>query len=468
MAFNEFARPTIAGIRYYVHPQALTEGTVLHASKLSTDAKPEPIIVISTANVIQAGYILSTLSNFAKLDDVYTEEFGKTLVIQTVANSVDLSIMLDVQLFKRFTSVRISEVESEDHLLPSGPYFQQDGRIHQAWRLYADDLNAFVLIVIPNDVRSPTKFSVLDAMAADGIHKAVAVPSRLYATRSESLPLAGMRIALKDCFNLAGVKTTMSSRAYTQVYGPERENAAFVTKLLSLGAWVVGKTKMTNFASSDEPTDQWIDDICPINPRGDQYQSPSGSSSGAAAALAGYPWLDQSIGADSSDFDVVGILGRNLQSIHDLLSLTHDVSDAKKFPSTILYPEDFFPHSNKNQQAMVDDFVTALEKFLGVKAVKFSLAERWRQCPPSEAGGRSITEYLAQSAMVVHLSLDLPRGIGEAVSQQEFQKGRAELEVFRQWFDEMVLSSDPVTKSDAIMIMPYGMGGPKYRDAPNR
>ena len=100
--------------------------------------------------------------------------------------------------------------------------------------------------------------------------------------------------------------------------------------------------------------------------------------------------------AVSSDFDVVGILGRNLRSIRDILSLTHDVNDASKFPSKILYPEDFFPHSNKNQQAMVDSFVTVLEAFLGVKAVRFSLAERWRQCPPSEAGGRSITDYLAQ------------------------------------------------------------------------
>lgn len=142
-------------------------------------------------------------------------------------------------------------------------------------------------------------FSVPGTIATDGIHKDVAVPSRLYATRSESRPLAGMRFALKDCFNLAGVKTTMSSRAYTQIHGPEEKSAAFASKLISLGASIVGKTKMTNFASADEPTDQWIDDISPINPRGDQYQSPSGSSSGAAAALAGCSWLDQSIGADS-------------------------------------------------------------------------------------------------------------------------------------------------------------------------
>ena len=39
--------------------------------------------------------------------------------------------------------------------------------------------------------------------------------------------------------------------------------------------------------------------MSPIKPPGDQYQSPSGSSSGVEAALAGYSWLDQSIGAGS-------------------------------------------------------------------------------------------------------------------------------------------------------------------------
>ncbi|KAL8830608.1 MAG: hypothetical protein Q9191_001333 [Dirinaria sp. TL-2023a] len=511
MASSKGAALTVAGISYYAHPQAL--GTVLHGNKRSTDTKPEPTVVISADNVTQAEDIISRIWNFAKHDDVYSEEFGKSLVLQTVAGSGNLRIIQDLQLSKKFTAIHTLEVDSSEDLLPSGPYFLQNGCIHQAWRLYVDELNAFVLTVIPNDVRSCTSFSVLDAIAADGIHKVVAVPSRLYATRSKIQPLAGMRFALKDCFNLAGVKTTMSSRAYTQVYGPEKESAAFASKLLSLGASIVGKTKMTNFASSDEPTDQWVDDICPINPRGDGYQSPSGSSSGAAAALAGYSWLDQSIGADTGgsirapatangvfslrpswnitsmdgigaiypDFDVVGILARDLQSIHDIVSLTHDVDDAAKFPSKILYPEDFFPHSNRKQQAMVDTFVTVLEKFLGVKAIRTSLAERWRQCPPLEAGDHSITEYLAQGLLLAlddKASSNLPlscipaysfaRGIGEAVSQEDFYKGRAEIQVFRQWFDANVLSSDPDTKSDAIMIMPYGMGGPKYRDAPNR
>lgn len=91
----------------------------------------------------------------------------------------------------------------------------------------------------------------------------------------------------------------MMSLAYTQLYRPEDHSAHYVQKLISLGAVIVGKTKMTAFASADEPTDMWIDYHCPLNPRGDRYQSPSGSSTGAAASLAGYEWLDYSMGADS-------------------------------------------------------------------------------------------------------------------------------------------------------------------------
>ena len=143
------------------------------------------------------------------------------------------------------------------------------------------------------------RFYPLNSLAPDGIFRHVAVPSRLYFTPSETKPLAGSRIGLKDCYHLKGVKTTMMNAAYSQLYGPEKSSAAYVEKLISLGAVIVGKTKMTAFASADEPTDMWIDYHCPLNPRGDRYQSPSGSSTGAAASMAGYEWLDFSMGADS-------------------------------------------------------------------------------------------------------------------------------------------------------------------------
>lgn len=111
------------------------------------------------------------------------------------------------------------------------------------------------------------------------------MPSRLYDQVTPERPLSGTRLTLKDIFQLAGTKTTMMSRDYVELYGPDEKSAAYVKKLIDLGAVIVEKTKITQFASADEPTYQWVDFRCPVNPRGDQYQIPSGSSSGAATSL---------------------------------------------------------------------------------------------------------------------------------------------------------------------------------------
>ena len=94
----------------------------------------------------------------------------------------------------------------------------------------------------------------------------------------------------------------MSSRGFTELYPVDNETADYVKSLMDLGAVIVGKTRMCSLAAGEEPTDQWIDFHCPFNPRADGYQSPGSSSSGAAASLAGYPWLDLSIGTDSIFF----------------------------------------------------------------------------------------------------------------------------------------------------------------------
>jgi Asp-tRNA(Asn)/Glu-tRNA(Gln) amidotransferase A subunit family amidase len=131
-------------------------------------------------------------------------------------------------------------------------------------------------------------FCALSSLSHNGLWRQVAVPSRLYHKATDNTPLGGLRFTVKDTFDIAGIKTTSSSRAYSELYPPRAESADFVKKLVSLGAVIVGKTKTTSFASADEPTDQWIDFHCPRNQRGDRYQSPSGSSAGAAASLAGY------------------------------------------------------------------------------------------------------------------------------------------------------------------------------------
>jgi Asp-tRNA(Asn)/Glu-tRNA(Gln) amidotransferase A subunit family amidase len=143
-----------------------------------------------------------------------------------------------------------------------------------------------------------TRYEPVNA-TGDGMWRQVAVPSRLYTPVTQAKPLAGKRISVKDNFKVSGIKTTQSNRAFVDLYGPETETSPYLQRLLSLGAILVGKTKMSAFASSEEATDQWIDFHAPFNPRADGYQSPSGSTAGGASGLAAYEWLDFSVGTDS-------------------------------------------------------------------------------------------------------------------------------------------------------------------------
>lgn len=119
--------------------------------------------------------------------------------------------------------------------------------------------------------------------------------------------------------------------------------------------------------------------------------------------------------------DTVGLLARDLKGLTELAAVTtksplqtERISSSPDWKTVrlklicfasallsslqsgiqILYPTDFFPHSNPEQQRLVDDFVTDLETILDVKKTEFSIAERWKKCPPPEAEGREIQEYI--------------------------------------------------------------------------
>jgi Asp-tRNA(Asn)/Glu-tRNA(Gln) amidotransferase A subunit family amidase len=128
----------------------------------------------------------------------------------------------------------------------------------------------------------------------------IPIPSRHYYPEDFALdrPLFGMRVAVKDIYDVRGVRTTAGSRAYTKLQSPATRTADCIEKLISLGAVIVGKTKTVQFASGMAAAD-WEDYPCPINPRGDMYLDPDCSSSGSGACIAGYDWLDFAIGSDS-------------------------------------------------------------------------------------------------------------------------------------------------------------------------
>ena len=113
-----------------------------------------------------------------------------------------------------------------------------------------------------------------------------------------TLPHAGLRIVIKDNIHLKGIKTSVGNRAFYNTYPPQQSSAGTIRKIIDQGAVIVGTTKMTSFANWEEPIEH-VDYQAPWNPRADGHQSPGGSSSGSAAAIASYDWLDIAIGTDS-------------------------------------------------------------------------------------------------------------------------------------------------------------------------
>jgi Asp-tRNA(Asn)/Glu-tRNA(Gln) amidotransferase A subunit family amidase len=124
-----------------------------------------------------------------------------------------------------------------------------------------------------------------------------AVPSRM-SSLLEPGPFSGLRIAVKDMFRVKGLKTSAGNKAYFDVSTPASSTSHVISRLLDGNAQLLGMTKLSQLAGREEPMEA-IDYQSPFNPRGDGYQSPAGSSSGSAVAIAAYDWIDITIGTDS-------------------------------------------------------------------------------------------------------------------------------------------------------------------------
>ena len=93
--------------------------------------------------------------------------------------------------------------------------------------------------------------------------------------------LHGIPFAYKDCFDTAGVRTTVGSR-YFDARVPDTDADA-VARLAAAGAVMVGKTNMNEFAAGTSGKNAFYGDV--RNPWALE-RSPGGSSSGTATALA--------------------------------------------------------------------------------------------------------------------------------------------------------------------------------------
>jgi amidase len=94
---------------------------------------------------------------------------------------------------------------------------------------------------------------------------------------------SGVRVAVKDLIDVAGVPTTVGSRAVAERAAPAAADAACLAGARAAGARLVGKANLHELAFGATGVNEWFG--TPTNPL-DPDLVPGGSSSGSAVAVA--------------------------------------------------------------------------------------------------------------------------------------------------------------------------------------
>ena len=284
------------GVPYYVPPSPLltiSGGWVPNFAGRSDGLLPMTVVNIDT---LQYGTsdLQKQVATFGQEDDVWQQGFLQVIYAQYNGSRPSGSLRPNLSAFPMVMS---PPPGNKQFYLANGPYFFNPltGGVYTAYRLYSDYEGAFTETLITNRAGN---FSVLPAYTP-GQELAVAVPSRLYYTKSPQKPLAGVRTGIKDIYDIAGIRTGDGNRAWYHFYPPASANSVAVQRLVDAGAVIVRKMKTSQFANGERPTVDWVDYLEPFNPRGDGYQDTSSSSAGPGSREAAYPWLDITLGSDT-------------------------------------------------------------------------------------------------------------------------------------------------------------------------
>lgn len=108
-------------------------------------------------------------------------------------------------------------------------------------------------------------------------------------------PGDGIRLAVKDCIDIAGYPTVVGCAAIAAIARPATADAEVVALARKRGARIVGKTNLSELCWSAVGVNSWSG--TPVNPL-DAKRIPGGSSSGSAVAVAGGE-ADVALGTDT-------------------------------------------------------------------------------------------------------------------------------------------------------------------------
>ncbi|MEN8242428.1 MAG: amidase [Chloroflexota bacterium] len=175
-------------------------------------------------------------------------------------------------------------------------------------------------------------------------------------------PLFGLIIGVKDIFHAGGFTTYAGSQLPPEVI--QGAEADVVTKIISLGALVLGKTVTTEFAYfAPGPTRN------PHNPAHTPGGSSSGSAAGVAAGLVSLAFGTQTIGSISRPASFCGVVGYKPSfdrlSKAGVIPLSHsldhvgifapDLATVKKFVENMLPEYRYEDHEQKTPVLGVPD-----------------------------------------------------------------------------------------------------------------
>lgn len=418
---------SLNNIPYYLPGKPFSSGYASIYAKCTARSKTSGLgfIPITVVNSESAGLSLSALETildgFGKTDDVWGDAFLSAIILQGASVQGTNSSTVSV----RNSTVTLGSTQSSTNTVPQGPYFiSPTGDLYQPYRLFADEEGAFTQPLGPFDPVLGI-FTALPATVPGIAAPGIAVPSRLYYTRTASKPLAGVRTGIKDIYDIAGLQTSDGNRAFYELYPPRNATALPVQRLIDAGAILVGKMKTSQFANGEVATADWVDYHEPFNPRGDGYQDTSSSSSGPGSGIGSYPWLDLTLGSDTGGSirgpsQVQGVFGnrptRGLVPLTNTMPLAPELDTAgflvrdpqiwtaasramyqsnltfyPQFPpklQTIGFPVAGAPASDSTKaeaNAILLAFLAKLEGFLNLRSSPLNYTALWNEVKPDPA-----------------------------------------------------------------------------------
>ncbi|KAI3556541.1 hypothetical protein CABS01_03673 [Colletotrichum abscissum] len=379
--------------------------------------------IVANSPVITGRYLQDTIARYLAEDDVFSEDFLETIILSSNCSSRldDAATAFVVSIGSQVLMLPVSS-QFESPMPPPGPFFlESDGKtvtLSKVFRLYTDTYSDFVHGIY----ESNGSYKILSLTDADWGYPLIPVPSRLY-TAADSGPLSGTRIGVKDIYDVKGLKSTLGSKAWTQMTTKADATAPSIQRIIDLGGTVVGKQKTSQFASAAHAW-EWTDVYYPQNPRGDGYLSCSASSAGGGCSIAAYDWLDFAIGSDTGQSmrqpaafsgtfgnrpsqglmvldgvmpisygaDTGGVFARDPQDWVKFAKLWYDpslhqdsslnglpdlvVPDSRAFPRRILYPTDYLPLKNPAAEAVLQSFLARVSKVMDLMVSKVNITER--------------------------------------------------------------------------------------------